>query len=445
MHKARRLPLALAAALAFGLVAAAGPAQAFTYVNSFGSLGSGDGQFHFVNQIAVDPAGSIYAADGNNERIEKFSPGGSFLAQFGGPGDGDGQFAGVYGVAVDPTGSFVYATDGGTHNRVNEYTTGGSFVRSWGATGTGDGEFNLPSGVAVAPSGDVYVGDNSNDRVEEFTSTGAFVRKWGTTGSGDGQLMGPDGVAVDSAGHVWVTEDQNHRLQEFTASGGFIRVVTSVDGEPFGGPFAISLDSAGHVWVSDEKAVEELDGSGSFIAAYSGGTGATAFSELNGLAVDCHGVYAADGDLDRIELFSEPSIPACPGPAPASTPPATPAGAPPAAAPALSLALVAAHSQRVLKQHGILLNVAAGVASTIVVTGSIAVPGARRAVKFSRTQTQLAPGAQRTLKLKLSRKALKLVSKALHRHRSLRAKVTLAARDSAGKVVTSRRTVRLTR
>ncbi len=441
MHQARRSLLTLAAALAFGVVAATGSAQAFTFVNSFGSLGSGDGQFNFLNQIAIDPAGNIYGADGSSERIEKFSSDGAFLAQFGGPGNGDGQLAGVYGLAVDPTGSFVYATDDGTHNRVNEYTTGGTFVRAWGTTGSGDGDFNLPSGVAVGPTGDVYVGDNSNDRVEEFTATGTFVRKWGSSGSGDGQLSGPDGVAVDSAGNVWVSEDGNHRIQEFTGSGAFIRKVMSIDGEPFGGPFAISFDAAGHLWVSDEKAVEEFDGSGNFLAAYGGGTGATAFSELNGLAVDCNGVYAADGNLDRIELFSDPSIPACPGSVPPSTPPATAGPGPPA----LSLALVSAHSQRVLRQHGIVVEVSADVASTITVGGSISVPGASRTVKFTRLSAKLAAGAQRALKLKLSKSSLKLVKKGLQKHRSLKAKVIVTVADAAGATVTSHRSVTLTR
>jgi DNA-binding beta-propeller fold protein YncE len=442
MHLAHRALLVPAAAFALAVAGHAGSAQAFSFTSAFGSLGSGDGQFQLLNQIAVDPAGNVYAADGGNGRIEKFSPAGAFSGQIGAPGDGAGQLAAVYGVAVDPTGSVVYATDDGTHNRVNEYTTGGTFVRSWGQTGTGDGEFNLPSGVAVAPGGDVYVSDNTDDDVQEFTASGSFVRKWGTPGSGDGQLNGPDGVAVDSAGNVWVSEDGNGRIQEFTAVGGFVRKVMSVDGEPFGGPFALSFDSAGHLWVSDEKAVEEFDGSGNFLAAYGGGTGTTAFSELNGLAVDCHGVYAADGSLDRIELFSDPSVPSCPG---AGGPPTTPPFTPVAGPAKLVLALVAARSQRVLRQHGVLITVSADVASTVTVTGSVAVPGATRTVRFTRTRARVAAGAQKALRLKLSSASLKLVRKGLHKHRSLNAKLTLSAKDAAGKTVVSHRSVRLTR
>lgn len=433
MHQAHRALVALGAALA--LLAGAGSAQAFTYVSTFGASGTGDGQFQTLNQIAVDPAGNIYGTDAIRPRIEKFSPDGTFVAEFGGSGAGDGQLTNVYGLAVDPTGSFVYVTDGGTHNRVAEYTTGGTFVRSWGGTGSGDGEFQLPSGAAVGANGDVYVSDNGNGRIEEFTSTGGFVRKWGTMGSGDGQLSSPDGVAVDSSGNVWVGEDDNHRVQEFSGDGGFIRTVTSIDGEPFGGPFALSIDSAGHVWVSDEKAVEEFDGNGNFLAAYGGGTGPTAFSELNGLVVDCHGVYAADGTLQRIELFSDPSIPPCPGSAPAPAPPATPAAGPPA----LALALVSASSQRVLRQHGLMVSVSADVASSVTAAAKSG------SVRFKGAKGRLAAGTQRQLKLGLSKKALARLRSALRKHRALRATVTVTAKDGAGKVVVSHRVVKLTR
>jgi hypothetical protein len=232
-----------------------------------------------------------------------------------------------------------------------------------------------------------------------------------------------------------VGEDENHRVQEFTATGDFIRTVKSIDGEPFGGPFALSIDSAGHLWVSDEKAVEEFDGNGTFLAAYSGGNGVTAFDELNGLAVDCHGVYAADGNLERIELFSDPSIPACPGSAPAPAPPATPVAGPPT----LSLALVAATSQRVLKQQGIVLTVSADVAARVTA-------GAKAAgVKFKSAATGLTAGTQRQLKLGLTKKALAKLRAVLRSHRSAKAAISVSVKDAAGKVVISHRSVKLTR
>jgi hypothetical protein len=220
----------------------------------------------------------------------------------------------------------------------------------------------------------------------------------------------------------------------------------SLDGQ-FSDPLALAVDAAGHVWVTDDTRVEEFTSGGEFIASFGGGgdSGAHLFSVLTGIAIDCHGIYVTDFQKNRVELFSDGDVPACPSPP--ATQPVTPSPTQTQTTtpPLLSLAFVTAASQRVLKQHGVLVTVSADVASTLTVSGSVSVPGASRTVKFTQTRVKLGAGAQRTLKLKLSRKALKLVSKALHKHRSLKARVTVTAKDATGKVVTSKRTVKLTR
>ncbi|NIW49347.1 MAG: 6-bladed beta-propeller, partial [Gammaproteobacteria bacterium] len=43
------------------------------FVTSWGSTGSGDGEFSFPQGVAVDADGYVYVADRNNYRIQKFS------------------------------------------------------------------------------------------------------------------------------------------------------------------------------------------------------------------------------------------------------------------------------------------------------------------------------------------------------------------------------------
>ena len=50
-----------------------GIATAATYVTSWGSHGSGPGQFNRPRGVAVDATGHVYVADDDNSRIEKFS------------------------------------------------------------------------------------------------------------------------------------------------------------------------------------------------------------------------------------------------------------------------------------------------------------------------------------------------------------------------------------
>ena len=71
MKRARRhaFPLLVAALAATALTVPAAEARAeFTYVTSFGSPGSGPGQFDGPTGVAVS-GGLVYVADANNNRI----------------------------------------------------------------------------------------------------------------------------------------------------------------------------------------------------------------------------------------------------------------------------------------------------------------------------------------------------------------------------------------
>src|SRR5258707_4719660 len=72
------LALALVVALA-ALCTTAAPASAATFVRSWGSFGSGHGQFFHPKGVAVDAHGHVYAADTNNNRIGKVTADSAFL------------------------------------------------------------------------------------------------------------------------------------------------------------------------------------------------------------------------------------------------------------------------------------------------------------------------------------------------------------------------------
>ena len=95
-------------------------------------------------------------------------PGATFITKWGTGGAGDGQFNGLRGVAVAPDGS-VYTAELDA-NRIQKFTSEGEFILKWGTLqGTGDGEFTWPKGVAVASDGSVYVADGGNNRIQKFT------------------------------------------------------------------------------------------------------------------------------------------------------------------------------------------------------------------------------------------------------------------------------------
>src|SRR6266566_398663 len=71
------------------------------------------GQFKLPGHLSLDSAGNVYVADTYNNRLQEFSGGGTFITSFGTMGSGNGQLVYPEGAAVDSSGS-VYVADTGS-------------------------------------------------------------------------------------------------------------------------------------------------------------------------------------------------------------------------------------------------------------------------------------------------------------------------------------------
>jgi tripartite motif-containing protein 71 len=188
------------------------------------------------------------------------------------PGARAGELADARGIGTDAAAN-VYVADG-DNNRIQKYTSGGSPLRTWGedvisagpdntigggpeicvfavdtckagVSGGLGGELNDPFGAATDSAGNVYVADRHNNRIQRFDTSGNFQRAWGedvagagpgNTGIGfeicvagvdtcktgthvapaqGGELNLPPGVATDSAGALYVADASNNRIQKF--------------------------------------------------------------------------------------------------------------------------------------------------------------------------------------------------------------------------------------
>jgi DNA-binding beta-propeller fold protein YncE len=338
------MPRALVTAIALAALATAGaqPATAdFRFLSEWGSLGTAPGQFDIPDGVAVDPAGRVYVADRENNRIQKFTSSGRLIAVWGRNGGdgslglGPGEFNGPYGVAVDGRGD-VYVLDS-RNNRVQKFSPDGRFLTMWGANG-GDGSYGArpgelsdPRGIDADRHGFVYVADHGNHRIQKFSSDGRLLAVWGrnggdgSAGSGPGEFEQPRGVTTDSAGNVYVAEKLNHRIQKLSPDGRFVTcwgknggtgggdaAIGSAPGE-FNLPYDVAVDERDDVYVTDTSntRVQKFTADGRFLFAWGGpGSGAGQFHDPYGVDTDCRStVYVTDEGNDRVQRFGRSSAP----------------------------------------------------------------------------------------------------------------------------------------
>jgi tripartite motif-containing protein 71 len=205
-------------------------------VRQWGGTGSGPGQLTYPEKLAFDQQGNLYVTEfgspsfggsqGENDRIQKFSPTGAPLARWGSLGSGPGQFDGPVGIAVDPQGN-IYVADVANH-RIQKLSPSGLPLTQWHTVGSGIGEYTETGfDLALDASGNVYVSEPNpsgpgTERIEKFSAAGQSLAHWGASGAGSGQFNKPFCLALDSKGNVFVVDSGNNRIQEFSPTGKYI-------------------------------------------------------------------------------------------------------------------------------------------------------------------------------------------------------------------------------
>ncbi len=324
---------------------------------SFGSEGSGPGQFKEPVGVAVNEAsplvepvagGDVYVVDKGNARVERFSASGEYKGQFNGSGEYEvegkketgvaaptGTFSGPGQIAVDsdesgPSFGEVYVIDPG-HDVIDEFSATGEYkgqltpadmcnptdCKFKKELGQGALRNEKLTGVNVDPSGNIWTSDLVREEIPNGESQGiTFVDECGDTGGCVTKFpfYGGDveGMGVDSSDNLYVLTGSQ-----------IVRVALS--GEVKGEIQAKSHSSRPLAFAVDLLASDTLFDEGDSVALFAPiAEGAIAKSpietfpteglaESHGIAVNSASVettaYATELDAGRVETFNYLSLP----------------------------------------------------------------------------------------------------------------------------------------
>ena len=156
--------------------------------------------------------------DSANHCITILNPDLTFSSSFGSYGSGNGQFNSPIDVAVDSTGN-VYVTNTNrcnvTDNRIQVFTAKGEYLRQLRKDDGYESPEIKPTGIRIDREDVVYVTDVYNARVSLFKCDGTHIKSFGSRGSAPGEFLAPWGIALDEHENIYVADYRNNRIQKF--------------------------------------------------------------------------------------------------------------------------------------------------------------------------------------------------------------------------------------
>jgi len=267
------------------------------------------GMFLNPQHLAVDSEDNIYVTDLGNSRVQKFDEQGTYVRSWGSQGSGPGEFSHPSGIAV--IDDYVFIVDRAL-DTVQKFDNLGNFVMQWGGFGSGNGEFRSPNGIAISDDKFVYVVDTGNNRIQKFTLDGEYVSGFGQSGKRAGNFISPIDIAVDSEGKLFVTDPGNNRINVYNDDGKFLRTLDSSVGGFKISPRGIVVDESDNIYIGDQRnnRIIQFNQYG-FALSIFGVTGNSEgqFHSPKDVTVDNNGfLYVTDTLNHRIQKFSTPIV-----------------------------------------------------------------------------------------------------------------------------------------
>ena len=223
------------------------------YLASFGTTGSGNGQFQYPTAIAIDITNQkIFVADSTRDDIQIFNlKTYAYLGRFGGNGGEDGKFRFPHALALKGNRLFVadVQRDDIQVFDLNTY----QFIGKFGTNGTSNGQFLYPHSMAILDN-QIFVLDAHRDDVQIFNLANyQFVKKFGTNGNQPGKFINPRAIAV-SKSRVFISDTVKNNIQIFdTQTHSYLATLdTSQISGYLEGPTAIALAN-GRIFITDNK------------------------------------------------------------------------------------------------------------------------------------------------------------------------------------------------
>lgn len=192
--------------------------QTFTYQSSIG-------KFKNASAFTINSAGVIYVSDAATDEIFKMDTLGNIMKYVGGYGWDEGDFDKPVDVFANPLS--VYVADKNNH-RIQRFDKDLNFISLLYTRGNDnqDEHFGYPLSAVASNQGDLFILDSENKRILKFDLFGNFVMNFGGFDAGAYALSDPKKMVVSSANNLYVLDGQ--KIIEFDQYGNGLNIIQTI-------------------------------------------------------------------------------------------------------------------------------------------------------------------------------------------------------------------------
>ncbi|PYR27235.1 MAG: hypothetical protein DMF92_16785, partial [Acidobacteria bacterium] len=163
--------------------------------------------FKRPTDIAWLPDGTFFVSDGyGNTRVAKFDKNGKFLMTWGTPGTGNGQFNTPHSIATDKNRR-VYVSDR-ANNRIQVFDENGKYLDQFP-------NITQPYNIHVSADQYLWVFSGPLDKMLKYDLNGKLLYAWGTHGTAPGLFWAVHSFSADTDGNLYTAEVFGGRPQKF--------------------------------------------------------------------------------------------------------------------------------------------------------------------------------------------------------------------------------------
>lgn len=163
------------------------------------------GEFSSASSFDIDLNGNFYISDVEDNTIAKLNKNGELIISIGGYGWEDSSFDEPIDIVT--TTLSIYVADK-NNDRIQRFDKDLNFLSSYnGRSENSEIEFAYPSCIKISKIGDMFLLDSDNNRILKFNLTGEFLTEIGSNDAGNFAFNNPKYFSIDNQGNVYVLDE----------------------------------------------------------------------------------------------------------------------------------------------------------------------------------------------------------------------------------------------